>query len=274
MSFTQGFDEDEFALFDKIKASFSDETICSTKEECKHEHSDTSPEGMVVCFDCGLELSLSIDHSPEWRYYKENDNKHSADPSRCCLRKYEEKSIYRDVEGFNIPPKIVDKANESYGFITEDSILRGNSRKGLIFACIYYAYEDNGERKSQDEMKVFFNINKKILSSGMKMFNLKIKRKPIYTTPLDFISKIMDKFESSPKHTQFVIKLFDKIKSQSSFINRSNPDSIAAALCYFFFKHIKYPISLNDFSKRVGLSDITVHKISKKISELIQAAIS
>lgn len=106
------------------------------------------------------------------------------------------------------------------------------------------------------------------------MFNLKIKRKPIYTTPLDFISKIMDKFESSPKHTQFVIKLFDKIKSQSSFINRSNPDSIAAALCYFFFKHIKYPISLNDFSKRVGLSDITVHKISKKISELIQAAIS
>ena len=123
-------------------------------------------------------------------------------------------------------------------------------------------------------MKSIFNINKKLLSSGMKMFNLKIRRKPIYTTPLDFISKIMEKFESTPQHTQFVIKLFHKIKSHSCFINRSNPDSIAAALCYFFFKHIKYPISLNDFSKRVGLSDITVHKISKKISELVHSAIS
>ena len=260
-------------MFDRIKASFKEEVEEVVKDECKHELVDTSPEGSMVCMECGLQLSLAIDSSPEWRYYKENDTKHASDPSRCCLRKYEEKSIYRDVEGFDIPRHVVDKANESYSVVTEESILRGNSRKGLIFACIYYAYEDAGERKSQEEMKSYFNINKKILSSGMKMFNLKIRRQAIYTTPLDFISKIMKKFNSSPTHIQFVIKLFHKIKTQSSFINRSNPDSIAAALCYFFFKNIKYPISLNDFSKRVGLSDITVHKISKKITELIQACI-
>ena len=267
------FNEEEFAIFDRIKASFEQDVVEVNKEECKHELVDTSPEGASVCMECGLELSLAIDSSPEWRYYKENDTKHSSDPSRCCLRKYEEKSIYRDVEGFDIPRHVIDKANESYSTVTDDSILRGNSRKGLIFACIYYAYEDAGERKSQEEMKSYFNINKKILSSGMKMFNLKFKRKAVYTTPLDFISKIMEKFNSSTSHTQFVIKLFHKIKTQSSFINRSNPDSIAAALCYFFFKHIKYPISLNEFSKRVGLSDITVHKISKKITELIQTSL-
>lgn len=272
MSFNQDFNDADFEIFNRMRNSSLDDIESSVKEddECPHTSVDTTEDGFTICNDCGLELMIGIDNSPEWRYYKENDTKHSSDPSRCSLRKYEEKSIYRDVESYNIPRHIIDRANESYAIVTEESILRGSSRKGLIFACIYYAYEDYGERKSQDEMKSLFNVNKKILSSGMKMFNLKIKRKAVYTSPLDFISKIMLKFESSEQHIQFVTKLFYKIKANSSFINRSNPDSIAAALCYYFFKHIKYPITLNEFSKRVGLSDITVHKISKKIAELVQ----
>ena len=151
--------------------------------------------------------------------------------------------------------------------------MRGNSRKGLIVACIFYAYEDLGQRRSQDEIKNYFNINKKILSNGMKMFNLKIKRSPVYTTPVDFIPKILAKFNLSEKHVHFVNTLYHKICVQSSFINRSNPDSIAAGLSYFVLKHINYPISLSDFSKRVGLSDITIHKISKKIKDVVEESI-
>lgn len=272
MAFQSDFDEDEFAMFDRLKRTMGESQDQEVKEEleCNHENTEHTEEGVSVCVDCGLELNIVLDSSPEWRYYKENDTKHSADPSRCSIRKYEEKSIYRDLERYNIQREIVDRANDTYAQVTEESILRGNSRKGLIFACIYYAYEETGQRKSPEEMKTFFNINKKMLSGGMKMYNLKIKHKAVYTSPLDFISKIMNKFDSSEQHTQFVTKLFYKIKNQTNFMNRSNPDSIAAALCYFFFKHIKYPISLNDFSKRVGLSDITVHKISKKIGELVK----
>jgi transcription initiation factor TFIIIB Brf1 subunit/transcription initiation factor TFIIB len=108
----------------------------------------------------------------------------------------------------------------------------------------------------------------------MKMYNLKIKRKPVYTSPIDFIPKIMEKFNLDEKHTQFVITLYNKICSKSSFINRSNPDSIAAGLSYFVLKHINFPVSLSDFSKRVGLSDITIHKISKKIKDIVEEAIS
>lgn len=280
MNFNNDFTDADFELFDRLRnPSYDEDSIPDQasqedgNNECKHESVITTDEGFTICSDCGLELMIGMDNAPEWRYYKENDTKHSSDPSRCSLRKYEEKSIYRDLESYNIPRHIIDRANESYSVVTEDSILRGSSRKGLIFACIYYAYEDYGERKSQDEMKSLFNVHKKILSSGMKMFNLKIKRKAVYTSPLDFISKIMNKFEPSPQHIQFVTKLFSKIKANSAFINRSNPDSIAAALCYYFFKSIKYPITLSEFSKRVGLSDITVHKISKKIGELIQSVV-
>jgi transcription initiation factor TFIIIB Brf1 subunit/transcription initiation factor TFIIB len=271
MAFRQEFDEDDFVLFDRLKQGMTQQDDKEPEEDCVHENTDQTEEGMTVCLDCGLELTaVCLDSSPEWRYYKENDTKHSADPSRCSIRKYEEKSIYRDVERYQIQREVVDRANDTYSLVTEDSILRGNSRKGLIFACIYYAYEEFGQRKSPDEMKTLFGINKKTLSGGMKMYNLKIKHKAVYTSPLDFISKIMNKFETTEQHIQFVTRLFCKIKNQTNFINRSNPDSIAAALCYFFFRNIKYPISLTEFSKRVGLSDITVHKISKKIAELVQ----
>ena len=264
------FDEDELNIFQELRNSI---TKKEESGECQHENMITSEDGNEVCTECGLETALLINSNPEWRFYKENDTKQSFDPSRCFIRKYEEKSIYRDIEPYNIPKEIIEIANSNYTLITEDSILRGNSRKGLIVACIFYAYEDMGQRKSQDEIKTFFGINKKILSNGMKMFNLKIKRNPIYSSPLDFIPKIMSKFDLSEKHIQFVIKLFNKISTKSSFINRSNPDSIAAGLCYFVLKHINYQISLTEFSKKVGLSDITIHKISKKIKDITEESL-
>ena len=269
------FNEDEKKFFEQFNQSVQHAKTHGepVAPDCPHESMILSDEGHEVCMDCGLERQIIDDHSPEWRFYKENDSKQSSDPSRCFIRKYEEKSIYRDIENYNLPKDVVEIANTNYGIITDDSILRGNSRKGLIVACIFYAFEDIGQRKSQDEIKQYFNINKKILSNGMKMFNLKIKRNPTYTTPLDFIPKIMAKFSLSEKHTQFVIKLFNKICSRSTFINRSNPDSIAAGLSYFVLKHINFPVSLTDFSKRVGLSDITIHKISKKIKDLVEQAL-
>ena len=242
------------------------------ESDCVHDMQPTD-DGNNVCVLCGLEMPHILDTSPEWRFYKENDTKQYNDPSRCFIRKYEEKSIYRDMEKYKIPEKIIEIANNNYTLITEDSILRGNSRKGLIVACIYYAYEEIGERKSQDEIKNLFSINKKILSSGMKMFNLKMintKRVAIYSSPTDFIPKILEKFELYEYHPQ-INSLFEKISCHSSFINRSNPDSIAAGLSFYFIKNIlSQSISLNDFSKKVGLSDITIHKISKKIKDLIE----
>jgi hypothetical protein len=146
MSFTQGFDEEEFALFDRIKASFSEERAAAEPEECKRENTENS-EGVTVCVACGLELSLRIDNSRSGGTTTRTTRNTPPTRARCCLRKYEEKSIYRDLEGFPIPQAVVSLANESYALVTEECILRGNSRKGLIFACIYYAYEDFGEKE-------------------------------------------------------------------------------------------------------------------------------
>ena len=52
------------------------------EEKCNHD--DTINEnGIDVCTSCGLALYDKINNEAEWRYYGDNDNQHSSDPSRC-----------------------------------------------------------------------------------------------------------------------------------------------------------------------------------------------
>ena len=56
----------------------NDDTQC---EECNSQ-SLLNDKGIIYCKNCGIISDILIDHSPEWRYYGADDNKHS-DPTRC-----------------------------------------------------------------------------------------------------------------------------------------------------------------------------------------------
>ena len=79
----------------------------------------------------------------------------------------------------------------------------------------------------------------------------------------------MDKFEASKEQKNEVINLYNKIKNKSSKINRSRPQSISSALIYYWISYKNINISLKEFSKRVELSELTILKISKEISEIL-----
>ena len=81
--------------------------------------------------------------------------------------KSEEKNIEKDVEKFGINAKIIEKADELYNIVTENKIYRGNTRKGIIYACVYHAYLLNNTPKSNEELINIFDINQKncIISS-------------------------------------------------------------------------------------------------------------
>ena len=91
----------------------------------------------------------------------------------------------------------------------------------------------------------------------------------IYITPVNLIEDIMDKFEASKEQKNEVINLYNKIKNKSSKINRSRPQSISSALIYYWISYKNINISLKDFSKRVELSELTIVKIAKEISEIL-----
>ena len=79
----------------------------------------------------------------------------------------------------------------------------------------------------------------------------------------------MDKFKASQEQKKEVIELYNQIKNKSSKINRSRPQSISSGLIYFWISMKNIDITLKDFAKKVELSELTISKIAKEISDIL-----
>jgi hypothetical protein len=243
---------------------------CDLSSRCDHFHVEKKGN-IEICVDCGIEIEQEISTEPDERYYGENDSKHSSDPNRCHLRKYEEKTIYKDIEEMNFSLDIVECSNDLYFKITSGSTKRGNIRKALVFACVFNAFKQKGDPQLPDELRKKFNITKQQVSKGLNFFNRqygKTKRMS-QTSPSAFISKIMSRFNASRKQVSDVEKLFDKIQNKSLLLNRSNPLSVISGLIYYYCKSIGRSISCSHFSEIVELSELTIIKIAKEICEVL-----
>ena len=270
---------DEFEAFEKLSEIRKPPTISSRKPTCKHLKTLTE-NGIEVCYDCGEELTKNILFDKEWRYYGASDSKHTSDPNRCQARKTDEKTIFRDVENMGFADKIVNLANEIYIDVTknidtgDNKIFRGNSRKGIIFACIYHAYKLNGTPQTEINLMNVFNINKKIALKGLKHVSRNApKNSPVrttYVTPIDLVNEIMDKFSASNEQKAEVIEIYNKINNKSSRIERARPQSIASGLTYYWICKKEKDISIKDFVAKVNLSELTVNKIVKEITDILE----
>ena len=98
-------------------------------------------------------MEKSIYQDKEWRYYGQADNKRLSDPNRVHLRKIEDKNIFKDVENMGFSDKIVYIANQIYLQVTNGQIFRGNSRKSVIFACIFHSFKINKIQIRYDQME-------------------------------------------------------------------------------------------------------------------------
>lgn len=241
-------------------------------EICLHKNS-VSDNGIEVCSDCGIEIYKELSLEPEWRFYGDNDSKHSSDPSRCHIRKIEDKNIFKDIDKYDFPIDIAREINISYLEVTKGQIRRGNFRKSIIFACSFNAYKNQNNPQNPEELREKFGLTKKEASRGLTFYNLNKtdkKKKPIYISPVSFIPRIMQRFNANASHISRVTELYNKIHNRSKILNRSNPQSTIASLIYYYFRLIGGNISCPKFSKIVKLSDITISRISKNISEILK----
>lgn len=248
-------------------------------QECKHNNVITE-KGVNVCIDCGEEISQKLNFDREWRYYPSGDTKGISDNN---LKKDDDRNIFKDLENLGFSENIKIKANNIYIQVTSQNqrqspkqrgkILRGNSRRGIIFACTYHAFKMANMPQSHEVLLEIFNLQRKDGLKGLKYVNLHApkdsKIRTTYVTPIALLNDIMSKFSANEEQKREVIELYEKIRNKSSPLNRSRPQSVASGLVYYWICLKKKDISLREFAKKVSLSELTISKISKIISEII-----
>lgn len=264
------FNEDEYE-HDESKDSIKDKD--SKNSKCKHENV-VSEQGTVLCKDCGLEITKVMSYEKDWRYYGSDDTRKNSDPNRCHIRKIEDKSIFKDVENLGFSDKIVNTANDIYTQVTKGKIFRGNSRKAIIFGCIFHSIKLNGKSYTCDSLREIFKLDRKVILRGLKHVSLNapktshIRIKQNFT---DLIEECASKFELSQDDKKEILDIYEKVKNRSPVINRSRPQSVTSSLIYFFLcrKKGSNNVNIKDFIKKVKLSELTITKITKEISRII-----
>ena len=255
----------DFSVFDNLVPVNEPRTVV----ECTHEIK-IMEKSTLICSECGLELEKDIfldkDKYPEIQARQ--------DISRCQVRKVENKNIYKDVEDMGFGERIVSIANDIYTDVTGGKIYRGNSRKAIVFACIYHAYLINKTPQDHDHLIKMFNLKRKCGLKGLKIVHSNIdKNSPIKTstvTPADLITDIMKQFNATKEQIDDVVKLYEEIKDRSSIINRARPQSTSAGLVYYYILKMDKNITMKDFLSKVKLSELTIKKVVKELDKLFK----
>jgi len=165
---------------------------------------------------------------------------------------------------------IVSKANDLYGQVTNGQIFRGESRKAVIFACIYHAYKIAGNSQIPKNLMETFGLTKKNSLKGLKIVSVNApKDSPVHTTPITVvhhINEIMDRFSATPEQKKEVVRLYLQTKNRSSRLNRARPQSFGCSLIYYYICRKGMDISLKKFAEKVDLSELTISKNAKEVA--------
>lgn len=236
-------------------------------------HTETINENnIIICIECGEEIQRTVMHEKEWKYY--GANAHTPDPNRIQLRKSEEKSIHKDVINMGFSDTIISKADELYSLVTNGHIYRGNSRKAIVFACVFHAYKMMSMHQTPEQLIKMFGITRKSGLRGLKIVSINTpKNSDIHNstiTPIHLINDIMDKFKATPAQKQEVVDIYNKVKNKSSKLNRSRPSSLSSSIVYYWINKKGIDISLKEFAKKVDLSDLTINKNIKEIVKILE----
>ena len=257
---------------------YFDQRNSETKQDDKGEtgclHKETiNQDDMVICIDCGETVEEEICEEAEWRYYGAGDNVEESDPSRCQYRNVVDKGITKDLAAMGFSTDVSNKANELYLTVTKGDIKRSNYRKGIMFACVFYAFIALEKPQTTEYIRKIFKISKRIVSKGFTYYGLEMPKEKrdqyVYITAEHYIPKIMNELNVKDEYIHNVLELYNRVKDKSYLLNTSNPQSIASGFVYYYLQKLKIDINPSKFGKVVNLSEITITRISNEIDDII-----
>ncbi len=263
--------------FSKIKDEEDEEdkkkTDLNLSKSCTHDTIENI-NSVNTCLECGQEIGINRSFEKEWRYYEGSDGA-GSDPSRCHYRKVVEKTISKDVENMGFSKYIIEKSNSLFDEVTKGDIYRGNSRKAIVFACVFEAYKQSGNPKSLEFLQDKFRLQRKVISKGINHVGMNTSKKKknisVSLSPVDLIEETMTKLEADEKQIKNTMEIYNNIKNRSSLLNRSKPRSISTGVIWFYCVYTTKTITIKELSTISNLSEATIEKIAKEIDRIFKS---
>lgn len=261
----------DFEAFDEF---LKDEDTPQNNDVCQHEKKIIGPKS-IICQDCGIELR-EHSQSQDWQNFGYNTSKNSTDHNRCNQRNTEkEKSIYKDIENMGINPEVSDVANEIYlRFIEKDNqINRGDTRKGIIFACVFEALKKLGQTQPAESLASIFKISNKIAMQGIKKLKTNLEKSQfsnVNVTPEHIITNTLNQFDATKEQIAEATVIYHTIKESKMPIANSKPQTIACGIIFYWLTKSGSSVTIKQFAEKVGLRDITIEKVAKDIDGYLE----
>jgi len=192
---------------------------------------------------------------------------------------YKERSrykIFKDIESIcnknNIPNIIITESKSLYKLVCETKISRGNNRKGIIAACVYFACKNCNVGRSSKEIAEMFNIKISVFTKGCKNFQnvLQLSKEKsrvdvsISISPFDFIDRFCNNLNMKITDIKTIKNLAKKIETLN-IINDIRPDSFASGCILYYCIENDIDYNKTHISNCSKISEVTVNKSYKKI---------
>jgi len=201
---------------------------------------------------------------------------------------YKERSLYKvfniisEITKINELPKVIEiEAKSLYKIISETKISRGNNRKGIIAACVYFACKTCAASRSQKEIAQMFSIRIPIITKGCKLFQEIIQMSAhknritdaISIKSTDFIDRFCNKLNLKENDIKSIKKIEINI-NRYNIISEVRPDSISAGCILLYCKLNDINITKKDISEICRISEVTINKCYKKMEKNLDLLIN
>jgi len=184
----------------------------------------------------------------------------------------------------NLPKAVIDLVKILYKQIhdlkydseekkNKNVIIRGENRKGIYGATVYYASQKQGYSRSIKEIADIFQTSIKTITKGCRKFMDLMKKNDIVntistTSSNDFIDRFCYKLKLNKEQINKITNMAINI-SKLPIASNHQPSSIVAGLVLIYSYDNNLDIQKKTISEIFDISIVTIDKIFKKIKPFI-----
>lgn len=195
------------------------------------------------------------------QFYSNNDGP-AEFSNRHVAPRVTEKTIIPDMLELDFPDYIKVKADEIYNrnhLISKKS----RQRKFIVFSCVLNAYIELGIAKDPNEIANVVGIPRSAISKASSTCNAAGNLS--YFTPTSFIESYAVKFNLPMEDVPQIQELAEYVLSRDADLADSFPQTVAAAIVYYYMTLKGYEMTMKEFASQSDYSEMTISKRYKKV---------